>query len=53
MCLKEIGMHVQILLTILDLIVNIIRGLCAQGMAPWLSPFDLHIDLGRAPNFCD
>jgi hypothetical protein len=47
MCLKEIGKHIQNLLTILDLIVSIIGGLCDQGMAPWLSPFDLHIDLGR------
>ena len=51
MCLKEFGMHVQNLLTILDLIVNIIGGLCDQGMAPWLSPFELHFNLGRAPNF--
>ena len=48
---EEIGLHVQILLTILDSIVYIhTGGLCDWVMAPWLSPLGIHINSGQAPN---
>ena len=51
MCLKEIELHAQNLLTILGPIENILGGnLCDQFMAPWLSPLLIHMNSEPAPN---